>query len=76
MATVKVRVAVAVDEAGNWGSIGFSRMDPTHRWMASENLDGMLTRWFWVDAELPLPTEQAETVTGVVGDADAPEELS
>lgn len=59
---VSVRIAVAVDETGRWGSIGFSNMRETDAIMSADNLEGRQTAWFWLTAALPCP-ETPEVVT-------------
>lgn len=56
MRTVKVRIAVAVDPEGKWGSAGWSRSnDEEFEFeLATEALKHGESR-FWLTAELPIP---------------------
>ena len=62
--TVRVRIAVAVDPAGNWGAVGHIDAEPRE---AQEHairsvIDGACVHW--VEADVPVPESQA--VQGVV----------
>lgn len=64
MATVKVRIAVAVDAKGNWNACGFSgaRSDAEKMDLCIETLDNGEAR-YWLEAELvipEIPTVQAD----------------
>ena len=56
MATVKVRIAVAVDARGNWNACGFSaaRSDKDKMDSCVEMLDDGEAR-YWLEAELAIP---------------------
>ncbi len=70
MATKRVRIAVAIDEKGNWSCAGWSSksgdyLDDELKSMAMDCLepDG-IEKVYFVEADLPLPV--AETVQGDV----------
>ena len=53
--TVPIRIALAVDERGNWGCIGFTGMTHDHTYMAADNLDGGQVAWYWLTADVAPP---------------------
>lgn len=55
-ATVKVRIAVAVDKNGRWNSFGVDNMDDDELldW-ASEIVEPDASH-YWLEAELPIPS--------------------
>ena len=62
-ATVKVRIAVAVDPKGRWVASGWSGDNSSGPESHNELLEmydddtiGPSERFFWLTAELPLPT--------------------
>lgn len=59
--TVKVRIAVAVDENGDWAAFGTSA-DSDSNMMCTAREDAPGSReWeslFWLEAELPIPEIQ------------------
>ena len=74
--SIRVRIAVAVDEKGNWAAIGLGTMEPGPSWI---HLDDLRAHFFdnhglpapsddssirWVEAYVPLP--EAITVEGEV----------
>ncbi len=67
MATVKVRIAVAVDAAGNWNSCGASVFENDEETMdlALEGVDPGERR-YWLDAELDVPKAEGTIVVPVV----------
>ncbi len=69
--TVRARILVAVDTAGNYSSIGYS--DTTDNALKQDIfLDAMtedLIAYHWIEADIPVPLAPAETtVEGVVTD--------
>ncbi len=64
--TVKVRIAVVVDETGDWSAVGYPTMRDDRDGIA-DCLNGLSLRWFWLEAELPLP--ETATVTPSVEEA-------
>lgn len=63
MKTVRVRIAVAVDPAGEWNAVGWSRDELEEGpGLASEGVaEG--ERVYWVEAELEVPVVvQAESI--------------
>jgi len=56
MATVKVRIAVAVDAKGDWNAVGYSgaRSDADKMDLCVETLDSGEAR-YWLEAELGVP---------------------
>lgn len=66
--TVRVRIAVAVDSSGKWGSCGWMGADEEDAMChACEALDALGEALYWLEAELPLPT--ASTIAAKVIDA-------
>lgn len=64
MATIRVRIAVAVDGSGRWACIGYDKMDDKDIFIAGDGLDGD-ARYFWLEADLPGPeieTRRAQEV--------------
>ena len=56
--TVKVRVAVAVDEDGAWSATGGHDVRPRESAaMAAEDLEPQAVRIFYLTATLPIPDE-------------------
>lgn len=59
--TVRVRVAVAVDERGAWWSSGNNYMSEPRRYRSAlssmQSRRGKHVRVHWIEADLPLPTE-------------------
>lgn len=75
--TVKVRIAVAVGADGTWSSAGWARAGvepddvlPDHVLIdtAHEFVETSSVAFYWIEAELPLPTET--TVAGIVTPAE------
>jgi hypothetical protein len=68
MRTVKVRIAVAVNKAGEWCANGwFNWKDESAQSAAVEGLDSALPEVVhFVEAEIPLP--ESETINGEVSD--------
>lgn len=65
MKTVKVRIAVAVDKNGGWGSCGWTgASDSDLQDAAYEQTPDTPILVTWVEAEIPLP----QTVTGMVSE--------
>jgi hypothetical protein len=71
--TVRVRIAVAVDEKGNAYAVGWNDSAPDKEAMAEQAIDSLLTCEFdaaqqttlvWVTADVPLPV--TPTVEGTV----------
>ena len=64
--TVRARIAVAVDGDGNWNACGWDccPSDARAAALALEGTGGMHERVFWVEVDLPIPTEI--TVKGTV----------
>lgn len=67
MATVKIKIAVAVDPQGNWNASGWKvhGRQPEDREFLScalEGLDSSEESTFWVEVELPVP--ETQTVKG------------
>ena len=55
MATVKVRIAVAVDPDGDWNSCGWKDGDDKDKMgMCCDTLGSGEAR-YWLEAELPIP---------------------
>lgn len=71
MKTVKVRIAVAVSDAGKWSAVGdgnASRADNRDSVnTALDILDEQVTQVVWVEADVPLPARQvvAGAVAGI-----------
>ncbi len=62
---VKVRIAVAVDHTGDWGSSGWKSLDDGEAMMyASEMIKDGESR-YWLEAELDAP-ESAKVVQATV----------
>lgn len=67
MATVRVRIGVAVDGSGNYGAVGWKKMADADIYDAGDCLD-MGARYFWLEADLPGPeieTRKAQEVVEV-----------
>ena len=67
MKTVRVRIAVGVDESGDWNAVGWRTADPA--WTGSDvlgNLDGHVKVLRWVEADIPVPDAESVTVEGEV----------
>lgn len=75
MKTVKVRIAVAVDAAGDWSACGWQVHTPGAREkqeadmlsMAAEPLASGEAR-YWIEAEVPVP--EVQTVPGTVTEGE------
>lgn len=68
--TVRVRIAVAVDETGDWSAAGW-RMHPSRKAgkhddelkeIALDRVQGKCVGFHWIEADIPIP----ETTTQVV----------
>jgi hypothetical protein len=70
--TVNVRIGVAVDETGKWCSIGWAMMPEDEIYQAADGADTGAVRYFWLEAELPLPTVKTIAVQNVT-DAVVPD---
>lgn len=58
MATVKVRIAVAVDADGDWNACGGSGMDDGEAMDIAIDVVGNGEARYWLTAELPVPEPQ------------------
>ena len=58
MKTVRVRIAVAVNEQGKWNAFGYSSSsDENSKQLAFECLDGEgVESLYWIEADLPIPS--------------------
>lgn len=69
--TIRVRIAVAVDEAGSWYASGWSDQDPEDtKERTSESLGYTQkgqSHLVWVEADVPLPS--VPTIQGTVTEA-------
>jgi len=71
--TVKVQIAVVLDDHGNWSANGDSEYTQTtmlreaERFLSETRSDG-IRRFYWLEADLPLPT--AESVAAKVVEAE------
>jgi hypothetical protein len=71
MRTIKIRIAVAVDDAGKWAASGGSgpnggkAYDPGSKKDAIERNEGGII--VWVDAEIPVPDSLGAVSGEVVG---------
>lgn len=55
--TVKVRIAVAVDTDGDWRSAGQNGWDDDIAMSMSGGSEYLISpAWYWVEAELPVPS--------------------
>lgn len=73
--TVRVRIAVAVDETGVWASAGF----PNHRQkdtgvhdkemqeFALEGVSGRHVGFHWIEADIPIPVTTTQVVEPTEG---------
>lgn len=52
--TVRVRILVAVDEAGKWTSAGYAGDTDAKDWIMLDDL-GETIAYRWVEADVPLP---------------------
>jgi hypothetical protein len=73
MATVKVKVAVAVDKNGKWGCCGWDSDDENSRkqmmGLASDNMDASayeVAAYYWITADLEIPDGKATEVAAAV----------
>ena len=66
MKVIKVRIAVVVDDAGDWNSVGWSGSASSSEQMslAGEPMERQALAEYWVTAELPVP--EAIEVVGQV----------
>jgi hypothetical protein len=77
MKTVKVRIAVAVNSAGEWDSHGDSDERPEYgrdrmtdlAWHVNHGDPGAPVAFYWIEAELPLPAGP-QTVAGTVTEGE------
>ncbi len=70
--SVKVRIALAIDEKGNWNSCGWKAgSDKDKMELACEVLPEGGINCFWVEVEVPIP----KPIKGTVTSADAPFEF-
>lgn len=68
--TVRVRIAVAVDETGDWASSGWrlsTRNKPESQYddmqgIALDGVNGKVIGYHWIEADIPIP----QTMTHVV----------
>lgn len=68
--TVRVRIAVAVDETGDWASAGWRRAtsqktekhDDDMQGVALDGVQGNYVGFHWIEADIPIP----EATTHVV----------
>lgn len=69
--TVRVKVAVAVDEDGGWYAIGVNDSDDEciKTEAAGQVGDNRLLYWLQADLELPLPARRARIVNAKVSKA-------
>lgn len=71
MATVRVRIAVAVDVQGDWNSCGWKGGDDKEAMkICCETLEAGEAR-YWLEADLPIPehaTIHADVMSGTKGD--------
>lgn len=65
MATVRVKIGVAVDGSGNWASIGYKRMEDGELVIAADGLDAD-ARYFWLEADLPMPETETRKAQEVI----------
>ncbi len=65
----KIRIAVAINEEGNWFAYGFKGCQS---WKEAtecfDMLDGVEAR-YWVEVEIPIPELEPEVIFGEVKDA-------
>jgi len=69
MSTKKVRIAVAIDETGDWYAVGWDELrDRRLRCAVSRDadLEGEAKAVYFVEAEIPLPTLDTPPVQGKV----------
>lgn len=56
MKTVRVRIAVAVGDEGNWNSCGFTGADDQDNIsFATETIEDSTFKVYWLEADLPIP---------------------
>ena len=56
---MKVRVAVAVGDGGDYHAVGWSDADPTDcMGIAADCLESAYYAEFWLEADLPIPVAQ------------------
>lgn len=72
MATVKVRIAVAVDKDGKWNSCGASGMEDDDMLGLAADCVETGERRYWITAELEMPS--VDTVAASQSDAASGEE--
>lgn len=57
--TVRVRIAVAVDEYGEWAANGWNSKKPDYdtsaQSLALEGVEGCAVGFHWVEADVPVP---------------------
>lgn len=66
--TVRVRIAVAVNDLGQWRAEGFDEYDDKHAIKAATSTIEGERRVFWVEADLPIP--ETQVVEGEVKHVD------
>lgn len=77
--TFTARIALAVDSAGEWYAIGYKHRhsDKAARLMMSDAVCGLENatdsiRHHWVEVEVPIPDEVAETLQGKLDEGAVP----
>jgi hypothetical protein len=74
MTTAKVRIAVALDAKGEWSASGWGgRKAPNYQDMKNIALEGTEAdpvKVYWLEAELPIPTDEENTVIATVADVE------
>ncbi|MEM9354620.1 MAG: hypothetical protein AAGB04_00270 [Pseudomonadota bacterium] len=66
---IKVRIAVAINQEGDWSSCGWeSANDEDMRSIAIENLDSLAEQIYWIEAELECPADKTATGVNVTPD--------
>lgn len=71
MATVKVRIAVAVDPEGDWNSCGWKDGDVKDAMGICVDTLGSGEARYWLEAELPIP--EIATIHATVTKESAPQ---
>jgi hypothetical protein len=67
METIKVKIALEINSDGEWQASGssFNEMgDWQENLVFDELLDGEHVRRMWIEAEIPVPAAEPETVKG------------
>lgn len=73
MATVRVRIALAIDSDGKWWAYGYhnSTVTDAQEVICDMSEDGNdTTVWKWIEADVEIPQE--EVVAGAAVDAEPP----